>query len=47
MVGLYQADVETEAILMIGEIGGTVEEDAAFSLQAAGGIPPAIRSERF
>ena len=31
---LYQADPETEAILMIGEIGGTAEEDAAAFVKA-------------
>jgi succinyl-CoA synthetase alpha subunit len=28
-LGLFQADPETEAVVMIGEIGGTVEEEAA------------------
>jgi succinyl-CoA synthetase alpha subunit len=33
-LGMFQADAETEAILMIGEIGGTAEEDAAAFVRA-------------
>jgi len=36
---LFQADPETEAILMIGEIGGTAEEDAAAFVRAHVGKP--------
>jgi len=31
---LFQADPQTEAILMVGEIGGTAEEEAAAYIQA-------------
>lgn len=30
---LFQADTETDAVVMIGEIGGTSEEEAAFFIQ--------------
>ena len=34
MLGLYQADPKTEAVVMIGEIGGTAEEEAAEFVKA-------------
>ena len=33
-LGLFKADPETEAIIMIGEIGGTAEETAAEYIKA-------------
>jgi succinyl-CoA synthetase alpha subunit len=29
LLGMFEADLQTEAVVMIGEIGGTAEEDAA------------------
>ena len=34
MLALYEADPKTEAVVMIGEIGGTAEEDAAEFVKA-------------
>jgi len=34
LLPLYEADVQTEALVLIGEIGGTAEEDAASWIQA-------------
>jgi succinyl-CoA synthetase alpha subunit len=34
VLGLFQDDPQTEAIMMIGEIGGTAEEDAALFVKA-------------
>src|SRR5262249_3084548 len=34
VLALFEADPETEAIMMIGEIGGTAEEEAAAFIQA-------------
>ena len=34
LLAMYQADGETEAIMMIGEIGGTAEEEAAAYVKA-------------
>ncbi|MCC5831843.1 MAG: succinate--CoA ligase subunit alpha [Chlamydiales bacterium] len=39
MLELFEKDSETEAILMIGEIGGTVEEEAAEWIKANGSKP--------
>ncbi|HEX6111804.1 MAG TPA: succinate--CoA ligase subunit alpha [Geminicoccaceae bacterium] len=39
---LFMADPETEGIVMIGEIGGTAEEDAAEFLRAAGNRKPVV-----
>ncbi len=39
---LFLADPETEAIVMIGEIGGTAEEDAARFLQDARSAKPVV-----
>ena len=34
MLALFQADPATEAIVMVGEIGGTAEEEAADYIKA-------------
>jgi succinyl-CoA synthetase alpha subunit len=34
MLSAYESDPETEAVVMIGEIGGTAEEEAAAFVQA-------------
>jgi succinyl-CoA synthetase alpha subunit len=34
ILGLFEADPQTEAIVMIGEIGGTAEEEAAAYIKA-------------
>jgi succinyl-CoA synthetase alpha subunit len=34
VLGLFQADPETAAVMMIGEIGGTAEEEAAAFVKA-------------
>ncbi len=39
MLALFEKDPETEAILMIGEIGGTAEEEAAEWIRAHGTKP--------
>ena len=39
---LFLADDETEAIIMIGEIGGTAEEDAAAFLTASNVKKPTV-----
>ncbi|MFZ0565845.1 MAG: succinate--CoA ligase subunit alpha [Chlamydiales bacterium] len=39
MLELFEKDPETEAILMIGEIGGTAEEEAAEWIKAHGSKP--------
>ena len=39
---MFLADSETEAIVIIGEIGGSAEEDAAHLLKSAGGKKPVV-----
>ena len=39
---LFLADSETDGIILIGEIGGTEEQEAAEFLQSAGGAKPVV-----
>ena len=39
---MFLADPETEAMIIIGEIGGSAEEDAAHLLKSAGGKKPVV-----
>ena len=47
LLRLYEADDQTEAILMIGEIGGSAEEEAAASLEGGGKVADGVPAGRF
>lgn len=44
LLPLYEADPETEAVVMIGELGGTMEEEVAEAIQAGIFTKPLIAS---